>query len=158
MQPFLKKGYSIAELLIIFKCAFYFALSKGSIFVKNSSADIQNTVHQIQLEISRLKNEKECGVERFVEVQLPDCIYVKNNCQTANLLSMNLKFSKTAVMFWNIFLSTVKFRQRLTSSKIISLCQLETFLCWFSAAKSKVIQKFIRLSVKIYLLVTVDKR
>ena len=48
-----------------------------------SSADLQDTVHQLQVEISRLKNEKSCVVERFVEVQPSDYISVKNNCQLA---------------------------------------------------------------------------
>ncbi len=51
--------------------------------MKNSSADLQDTVLQLQLEISRLKNENSRVVERFVEVQPPDYITVKNNCQLA---------------------------------------------------------------------------
>ena len=44
---------------------------------------LQDTISKLQLEISHLKNEKNCVVERFVDVQPPDYLALKNNCQIA---------------------------------------------------------------------------
>ena len=44
---------------------------------------LQDTISKLQFEISHLKNEKKCVVERFVDVQPPDYLAAKNNCQLA---------------------------------------------------------------------------
>ena len=82
----LQKGDTLYSELIT-NLTFYITLYffERSIFVVDSSiiSELQDTITQLRLEISHLKNEKDCVIERFVEVQPPDYITVKNNCKIA---------------------------------------------------------------------------